>query len=168
MGALRFVLLARIPFRGKVARTISARHALISEQIFGQKHVTAHYRQAKLYSRNLINIATETRLRQHDHPANRNKDLRNHPSKPSILTFVLTHRLCRETEPAGSEQGDLSCKMAKTRCGIGRGVEEIPARIYTEHSSILCAIKCFSRYKARTHAARFLPEWLSLLFYLSR
>jgi len=54
--------LVRIPFRGKVARTISARHALLS----GKKYATAHYRQAKLYSRNLINIATETRFRQHE------------------------------------------------------------------------------------------------------
>jgi len=53
--------LVRIPFRGKVARTISARHALLS----GKKHVTTHYSQAKLYSRNLINIATGTRFRQH-------------------------------------------------------------------------------------------------------
>ena len=44
----------------KVARTISARHALISEQVLGKKYATAHYRQAKLYSRNLINIATQT------------------------------------------------------------------------------------------------------------
>jgi hypothetical protein len=52
------------PSVGKVARTISARHALLS----GKKSVTAHYNQAKFYSRNLINIATETGFRQHHPP----------------------------------------------------------------------------------------------------
>ena len=75
----------------KAARTISARHALLSENL-GQKYVTAHYRQAKLYSRNLINIATQTRFRQHGRPANRDKAAQNQPSKPALVRFVGENR----------------------------------------------------------------------------
>jgi len=50
---------------GKAARAISARHALQTESILGQNYVTAQYRQAKLYSRNLLNIATGPGFRQH-------------------------------------------------------------------------------------------------------
>ena len=64
-GALRFVLLVRIPFRGKVARTISARHAPLADSNPRAKLRTAHYRQAKLNSRNLFNIAIAVSLRQH-------------------------------------------------------------------------------------------------------
>lgn len=125
----------------KVARTISARHALISEQVLGKKYATAHYRQAKLYSRNLINIATGTRFRQHGHPANR----RNQPSKPALTHFFR-------------ECGVRWYSIAERRRRIARGVEEIGARIYTELSSILCAIKCFSRCRDKPHATHFLPE----------
>jgi hypothetical protein len=64
-GALRFVLLVRIPFRGKVARTISARHALLTDPNPRAKLRTAHYKQAKLNSRNLLNIAIAASRRQH-------------------------------------------------------------------------------------------------------
>jgi hypothetical protein len=64
-GALRFVLLVRIPFRGKVARTISARHALLTDPNPRAKSRTAHYKQAKLNSRNLLNIAIAASRRQH-------------------------------------------------------------------------------------------------------
>ena len=144
--------LARIPFRGKVARTISARHALLSEQIFGQKYVTAHYRQAKLYSRNLINIATGTILRQHGPPANRGKDLRGIIPVNQPGAFLPETNRCRWHA------------LTPGNAVIGRGVEEIPARIYTELSSILCAIKCFSRCREKAHATHFLPESPLCLF----
>jgi hypothetical protein len=64
-GALRFVLLARIPFRGKVARTISARHALLADSNPRAKLRTALLQAAKLNSRNLFNIAIAASLRQH-------------------------------------------------------------------------------------------------------
>ncbi len=70
----------------------------------GKKHVTAHYRQAKLNSRNLINIATETGLRQHGYPANRDKGARNLPSKPGFMHFCRNAAPC-ELGPPGANAG---------------------------------------------------------------
>lgn len=135
----------------KVARTISARHAQTNQnKIFGHKYVAAHYRQAKLYSRNLINIATDTRFRQHGHPVNGDKPAQNHRSKPVLVHF--------------SRKESRLVRLSSLPRRIGRGVEEIAARIYTELTSILCAIKCFSRYRKKAHATPFLPDWPLLLY----
>ena len=138
-------LIGGTPFRSPGPHTLpwegSANHfSEACPAISGKKHVTAHYRQAKLNSRNLINIATETGLRQHGYPANRDKGTRNHPSKPGFMHFAATPR---------------QCGTARRQCRIGRGVEEIPARIYTELSSILCAIKCLSRCREKTTLSTF-------------
>ena len=150
-GALRFVLLVRIPFRGKVARTISARHALLADSNPRAKLRTTHYIQAKLNSRNLFNIAIAVSLRQHGAGNERgHRGPRNQPRHPDrgLLHLLRSGGTGKET----SRNSRTSSRLLLTSSRLLLNVEEIRARIYTEYSSIIMRIQLI--FKTRENGAR--------------
>jgi hypothetical protein len=151
-GALRFVLFGPHTLPGKVARTISARHALLTDNHPSGKLHTAHYRQLKLYSRNLFNITIAVHAVNTAQPLWPGKKYPwNHPSNVKSINQASAHQYYLQVMQAAGV-GQIG----------GPDVEEIPARIYTEVSSILCAFNCFSRRREKGFATAL--QGLSLLF----